>query len=397
MVSILDTTLREGEQTPGVYFSEHVKLAIANQLDRVGVTYIEAGHPFVGAEIYNAIKHLTYQPLNAIIGAHSRSLRKDVDLALECGVKFLGVFYCVSDHRLQNVFNKTLSSAIDQIADVIAYAKGLQPDLIVRFTPEDTVRSAFRNVVDASVAAVNAGADIISIADTTGFMIPHTGHNMYDYVRRLKETLAAHNAFPKIAVHCHNDRGLALTNALEGIKAGAEIIDATVLGLGERAGLVDLASLLNLLSDIRQDHKVWNLHELIPLYLMVSKYAQVPIPVNFPITGSNAFKHCAGVHTHAAQENPLHYQSLDPAPFGRKMEISLDHMSGVSSVRYALEQIGHGDPDQELVAEVLLRVKDIGRTGRTVDPDELAMIVNWVKETQKIETSTEQGTLCQSE
>ncbi len=397
MVEILDTTLREGEQTPGVYFSEHVKLAIATQLDRVGVTFIEAGHPFVGEAIYNAIKHLTYQPLNALIGAHSRSLRKDVDLALECGAKFLGVFYCVSDYRLQNVFNKTLRSAIDQIADVIAYAKGMQPDLIVRFTPEDTVRSQFQNVIDASVTAVNAGADIISIADTTGFMIPRTEHNMYDYVKQLKESLAAKNVHPKIAVHCHNDRSLALVNAIEGFKAGAEIIDATVLGLGERAGIVDLASLLSVLSDISKDHQKWNLQELIPLYQTVSKHAQIPIPVNFPITGSNAFKHCAGVHTHAAQENPLHYQSLDPKPFGRKMEISLDHMSGLSSVRFALDHIGHGELDQELAKEVLHLVKNVGRTGRTVDPDELAMIVNWVKETQKIETSTEQGKLCQSD
>lgn len=387
MVSILDTTLREGEQTPGVYFSEHVKLDIARQLNNVGVQFIEAGHPFVGKEIYDAVKHLAQQPFRSLVGAHARSLRKDVDMALECGVKFLGVFYCVSDERLQTVFNSNLNSAINQITDVIAYAKRQNPELIIRFTPEDTVRSAFQNVVDAAVASVQAGADIISVADTTGFMIPRSEHNMYDFVKRLKDTLARYDVYPTIAVHCHNDRGLALANALDGYFAGAEIIDASVLGLGERAGIVDLATITAMLAQLESEHERWDLKQLVPLYQMVSKFAQVPIPINFPITGENAFKHCAGVHTHAAQINPLHYQSLDPAPFGRQMEIALDHMSGISSLRYALSKIGVEDLDKELMNLVLERVKEVGRTGRTVALDELSMIVNWIKEKQKAETS----------
>ncbi len=396
MVSILDTTLREGEQTPGVYFSEHVKLDIARQLNNVGVKYIEAGHPFVGQEIYDAVKHLAQQPFRSLVGAHSRSLRKDVDLALECGVKFLGVFYCVSDERLQTVFNTNLNSAINQITDVIAYAKSQNPELIVRFTPEDTVRSAFQNVIDAAVASVQAGADIISVADTTGFMVPRSEHNMYDFVKRLKDTLASYDVYPTIAVHCHNDRGLALANAIDGYFAGAEIIDASVMGLGERAGIVDLATLAAMLTQLESKHECWDLKQLVPLYQMVSKFAQVPIPVNFPITGENAFKHCAGVHTHAAQVNPLHYQSLDPAPFGRQMEIALDHMSGISSLRYALAKIGVEDLDKEQMNIVLSRVKEVGRTGRTVALDELAMIVNWVKEKQKVEESTRKAVNCES-
>jgi len=379
MVSILDTTLREGEQTPGVYFPEHVKLEIANQLNKLGVTFIEAGHPLVSDEIYTAVKHIAAQPFNSLVGAHSRSLRKDVDLALECGVKFIGVFYCVSDDRLKHVFNTDLNGAIKQITNVIAYAKSMNPDLIIRFTPEDTVRSNFSNVVDVASEAVSAGADIISIADTTGFMIPHTENNMYDFVKHLKDSLASRDAYPKIAVHCHNDLGLAVANGFEGFRAGADIIDASVLGLGERAGIVDLATFLGILSQGFNGKHNWDLKQLIPLYKIVSHYADVPVPVNFPIVGKNAFKHCAGVHTHAAQLNPLHYQSLDPEPFGRKMEISLDHMSGVASIRHSLEKIGEEDLDRELVNEVLVKVKEVGQSGRTVSMEELAMIVNWVK------------------
>jgi len=373
MVSILDSTLREGEQTPGVYFPEHVKLAIARRLDQVGVSFVEAGHPNVSQEIQSAVKHLASQSFSFQIGAHARSLRQDVDAALDCGVSFLGIFYCVSDQRLSHVFNTNLASAINQITDVIAYAKEKKPDLMIRFTPEDTVRSSFKNVVEASVAAVQAGADIISVADTTGYMVPHSERSMYDFIRRLMDALTNRGVDPLIAVHCHNDCGLAVANAVEGYRAGAQIIDTSVLGLGERAGIVDLATILAVLSQTFSEKNPWRLDALYPLYKMVSKFAQVPIPINFPIMGENAFKHCAGVHTHAAQLDPLHYQSLDPHPFGREMEISLDHMSGISSLQHALGKI-HIEVDKEMSLNILQKIKEVGQSGRTVDLDELKML-----------------------
>ena len=248
MVWILDSTLREGEQTPGVYFDKHIKLAIANLLEEIGIDIIEAGHPMVTPEIHAAVKAIAQKKHNAIVGAHSRSLQSDVDLALECGVGFIGIFYCVSDERLNTVFKKDLDSAIKLITDVIKYAKSQKPDLLIRYTPEDTVRSQFDNVVKAAVAAVEAGADIISVADTTGYMVPGTKRSMYDYISRLIEEFGKRNLSPKVAVHCHNDRGLALANALDAYRAGANIIDAAALGLGERAGIVDLAQLLVVLS-----------------------------------------------------------------------------------------------------------------------------------------------------
>ncbi len=147
MAKILDTTLREGEQTPGVYFDGHIKLAIADLLDRVGVDIIETGHPVVSEDIHHAVEQIANRNLRAIIGAHSRSVRKDIDLALACGVGFIGIFYCVSDDRLNHVFKRDLNSAIDNITQCISYAKMNQPNLIIRYTPEDTVRSNFENVL----------------------------------------------------------------------------------------------------------------------------------------------------------------------------------------------------------------------------------------------------------
>ncbi len=378
MAKILDSTLREGEQTPGVYFDGHIKLALADLLDRVGVDIIEAGHPVVTEDIHTAVKQIANRNLNAIVGAHSRSVEKDIDLALECGVGFLGIFYCVSDDRLNHIFKKDLSSAIDQIVRCIRYAKESKPELLIRYTPEDTVRSKFENVLTASVAAIEAGADIISIADTTGFMIPGSDNNMYDYVSRLKEEFSRRSLSPQLAIHCHNDRGLALANALDGYRAGVDIIDASVLGLGERAGIVDLAQLITTLFDVYHDHSKWDARVLPELYSLVSKYAGVPIPVNQPVTGKNAFTHCAGVHTHAALSNPAHYQSLDPGIVGREMNVSLDHMSGISSLQWALEKRDIELNDEQL-ADVLHVVKSIGQKGRTVDLTELEHIVEWCK------------------
>lgn len=375
MVQILDSTLREGEQTPGVYFDPHIKLAIAHLLDDVGVDFIEAGHPRVGPEIHSVVRTLGGAGLKATVAAHARSLRDDVDMALDCGIGMLGIFYCVSDSRLAGVFQKRLDEAVEQIASVIAYAKQQQPSLLVRYTPEDTVRSELGNVVAATVAAVEAGADIISIADTTGLMVPGTPNNLHDYVVKLKSELDRRHLAPWIAVHCHNDRGLALANALDAVRAGADIIDVSVLGLGERAGIVDMAQLMATLDqDFHVEHN-WRLDKLPELYALVSQYAGVPIPRNYPIVGANAFTHCAGVHTQAANQNPLHYRSLDPTVFGRVEQVCLDHMSGGASIDYGLRQLGIEDVDAETRRRLLAEVKSIGQKGRTVSTEELAHLV----------------------
>jgi 2-isopropylmalate synthase len=378
LVWILDSTLREGEQTPGVYFDKHIKLAIANLLEEIGVDIIEAGHPMVTPEIHEAVKSIAQKGYKAIVGAHSRSMQSDVDLALECGVGFIGIFYCVSDERLNTVFKKDLDTAIKLITDIIKYAKNQNPNLLIRYTPEDTVRSQFENVVKASSAAIEAGADIISVADTTGYMVPGTKRSMYDYISRLIEELDNRNLHPKIAVHCHNDRGLALANALDAYRAGANIIDATTLSLGERAGIVDLAQLLTVL---KMDYGInkWNLTKIVELYDLVSKHSHIPIPANYPITGKNAFTHCAGVHTHAASINPMHYESLNPEIFGRERTFSLDHMSGIASLRYALKLIVEDGLDDAHQQDVLKEVKSVGQHGRTVDLAELKHIVDAVK------------------
>jgi 2-isopropylmalate synthase len=381
MVRILDSTLREGEQTPGVCFPAHVKLAIARQLDQVGVEIIEGGHPAVTPEIEAALRSLAAADLDATVGAHARSLNRDVDLALDCGVGFLGVFYCVSDARLDH-HATDLTRAVDQVARVIGRARERAPELMIRYTPEDTVRSSFANVVAAATAAVEAGADVISVADTTGWMMPGGERSLHDYVQRLREALDSAGVQPLLAVHCHNDRGLAVANALDAVRAGADIVDVSVMGLGERAGIVDLGTLLTVLE---ADHgaEAWDLTGLSELYALVSRFSGVPLPVHFPITGANAFRHCAGVHSQAALADPLHYQSLDPALVGRQPSLSLDHMSGMAALQHAVERLGEEFDDPELRRRVLAAVKQAGQSGRIVDELELRCILDWCRELER--------------
>ena len=374
MVRILDTTLREGEQTPGVAFPVHVKIALAESLERLGVDIVEAGHPVVDKEIERGVRLLAARRGEIRVGAHARSLKGDVDMALSCGVSFLGLFYCVSRERLTEG-NRTLSQAIESVTSLIREVKGRAPQVMVRYTPEDTVRTAWPDVAAVALEAARAGADVISVADTTWYMVPGTENNLYDYTLRMRESLVRGGVNPMLAVHCHNDRGLALANALDAYRAGVDIIDASVLGLGERAGIVDLAQLMVALRSGWNEGERWDLTQLPELYRRVSRFSGIPVPPLAPVVGENAFSHCAGIHTQAAIRNPLHYQSLDPITVGRCSRVVLDHMAGTSALLYALRNLGEEDVGEDRLKEILLRVKEVGRLGRTVDREELGFIV----------------------
>lgn len=374
MVRILDTTLREGEQTPGVAFPVHAKIALAEGLERLGVDIVEAGHPVVDKEIERGVRLLAARRGEIRVGAHARSLKGDVDMALSCGVSFLGLFYCVSRERLTEG-NRTLSQAIESVTSLIREVKGRAPQVMVRYTPEDTVRTAWPDVAAVALEAARAGADVISVADTTGYMVPGTENNLYDYTLRMRESLVRGGVNPMLAVHCHNDRGLALANALDAYRAGVDIIDASVLGLGERAGIVDLAQLMVALRSGWNEGERWDLTQLPELYRRVSRFSGIPVPPLAPVVGENAFSHCAGIHTQAAIRNPLHYQSLDPITVGRCSRVVLDHMAGTSALLYALRNLGEDDVGEDRLKEILLRVKEVGRLGRTVDREELGFIV----------------------
>ncbi|MFH1848988.1 MAG: homocitrate synthase [archaeon] len=337
-VQILDSTLREGEQTPGVSFNIRQKLEIARLLDEFGVDIIEAGHPAVSPDIMNGVKAITAENLDAEILAHSRALLPDVDMALDSGADWIGIFFSVSDRSLEERFRKSIGDATAVITKAIEYAK--DHGLRVRYTPEDTVRSNFTTVIQVAKAAVEAGADRISIADTSGIMTPL---KMYDFISRFKEEVHA-----PLNVHCHNDLGMAVANSLTAVEAGVTVVDTCVNGLGERTGIAPLAELCTALRLVYKNNEDWNMNLIPKLSKTVAKYSGIRISPLAPIVGENAFSHCAGLHTAAVLMNPEHYESIPSDMVGRKRKIVIDKFAGKAAIQYKLQQLRISPTEKEL-------------------------------------------------
>lgn len=360
-VQVLDATLREGEQTPGVSLAPDRKVEIARRLDRVGVDYVEAGHPAVAPAVAEGVRRVAAEDLDADVVAHARALRSDVDDALDLDADWVGIFFAVGDRSLEERFRVDLDLALERIADTVEYAK--DHGLGVRYTPEDTVRSAFDNVRRAAQVAVEAGADRISVADTAGGMTPW---RMEAFVGRLDDAVPV-----PLHVHCHDDLGLAVANSLAAVRAGACCVDVAVNGLGERAGITDLAAFLAA-ARVHGDVDGFDLEEIPDLSRLVAEASGVDVAPTRPVVGANAFTHNAGLHVSAVLQDPWHYEVLAAEEVGRQRDVCIDRFSGRQALRHAVERLGYR-PDDEALDALLSAVKE-GDGRRLGDDDLLALI-----------------------
>ena len=358
MVEILDSTLREGEQTPGVTFSVNEKIIIAQLLDEFGVDIIEAGHPRVSEDIYRGVTEITNQGFKAEVLAHCRAMKEDIDIALSCDVDWVGIFFCVSNRRLEQPFRSDIHKASNLIADTIEYAK--DHGLKVRYTPEDAVRTDYESLIKVSQAAAQAGVDRISIADTVGAMNPR---RMYDLIKKLRSDIKV-----KLNVHCHNDLGLATANALAAYEAGVTMIDVSVNGLGERVGITPLSEFCLALHSLYSEKNNWNLEILPQLSQTVSDFSGINISPNTPIIGENAFSHNAGLHVAAVLHDPAHYEIIPPALVGRKRTFILDKMASTQTIKQKLQNMGLATNDNN-VGRIMHYVKS--KEKGTVSDEEL--------------------------
>jgi homocitrate synthase len=349
IMEILDTTLREGEQTPYVNFTIDEKIQIARMLDQIGVDMIEAGDPSVSPNVATAIQRISALNLKAEIVAHSIASRAGIDKAKACGANRVAIFYATSKIHLDAKLHKSQDQALDIITEHIKYARGL--GLKVRYTPEDATRTDFDFLVRICNAAIEAGADRISFADTLGIMQPHV---FYDRVSALREKLLP----CKIDLHCHDDYGLALANAMAGIRAGADCIHTTINSMGERTGIPDLAETIVAFHNLEGVEK-YNVELLMEASTYLEKISGFFLAPNKPITGQNAFSHKSGVHTNGILKDPRTYEPFDPAILGRERKIVIDKYTGKSAVQSRLDEYGIKVSDAELEV-IVTRIKNMG-------------------------------------
>jgi len=366
-VNIFDTTLRDGEQTPGVSLAIDEKLEIAHQLDMLSVDVIEAGSPMSSEGEKKAVKEIAKAGLKAEICGLARAMREDINAALECDVNSVHTFISTSNVQMKHAIGLTPEQVLSATVDSVEYIK--DHGLICEFSPMDATRSEMRFLKRVCKAAEEAGADRINIPDTVGVMTPPS-------MRKLIEDVKTVVKIP-ISVHCHDDFGMAVANSLAAVEAGATQVHATINGLGERAGNAALEEVVMALHLIYKRKTGINTRLLYGTSQLVSRLTGIPIQPNKAIVGGNAFAHESGIHTRGVTVVPLTFEPIKPELVGRRRKLVAGKLAGTRGVKAELEETGI-HPNEEQLKEIVRRVKELGDKGKTVTDADLMAIAGAV-------------------
>lgn len=354
-IRILDSTLREGEQHPGVSFTIKQRIQIAWMLDSFGVDQIEIS-PVVSPDHAEATKTIIKQGLRADIVAHTRALKSDVDIAIDCGATWVATYMGISDIHISAKLKITREEAKIRALEVADYIKA--HGLKSRFTMEDASRTEPTFLIEMCKEMNRRGIERISIPDTVGIMRPR---GMYNLVKMVHDSIDTSKT--ALDVHCHNDVGLALANELAGCEAGADQLHTTIDGFGERTGIPSLAEAAVALTLIYRSNNDLRLHMLKDLSRTIAEYVRMPVPESKPIVGDSAYKHKAGTHLAAILRNPAAYEIIEPKIVGNRRKIVFGELVGKNGAAYLLSLLGleTGKHEAETLARGLkeLRMGDI--------------------------------------
>lgn len=331
-ITILDSTLREGEQHPGVSFTNKQRIQIAWLLDSFGVNQIEIS-PVVSHDHFEATKTIIKQGLKADILAHVRALKSDVEVALDCNATWVATYMGISDIHLSTKLKISREEAKIRALEVADFIKS--HGLKSRFTMEDASRTDPSFLIEMCKEMNSRGIERISIPDTVGIMRPQ---GMYNLVKMIYDNIDT--KISSLDVHCHNDVGLALANALAGCEAGANQIHTTIDGFGERTGIPSLAETAVALSVIYGMPNDFRLHMLKDLSRTIVSYTHIETPESKPIVGESAYKHKAGTHLAAILQNPSAYEILEPRLVGNRRKIVFGELAGKNGAAYLLSLLG---------------------------------------------------------
>ena len=376
-IQILDTTLREGEQTPGVSFTTDQKVKIVEMLCDFGVDFIELGHPVVSPDIYRTIQKVNKLNIEPQTVVHSRLKKSDIDDAISLKASWVGLFFDASNDRLSTKYGFNKEKSLALINESILYAK--KNGLKIRFTAEDASRTDLDYLLKIGELVENAGADRFGFADTVGILHPQK-------VSEVITKLVDHLNIP-IHAHFHNDFGLATANALQAVQSGVSCIDVTVNGLGERSGITSMAEITASIDELLHIKNSWNFKVISNLSSFVDEITNNIVQNIRPITGYNSFTHNAGLHAASVIKDPTTYESMSPKKYGQIRNILIDKFSGKEAVDYRIKKLGF-NLSNEFLIQILSVIKSKPEITKWNDEALLSVIKSIQKESFKKPSKT---------
>jgi 2-isopropylmalate synthase len=373
---IFDTSLRDGEQSPGCSMNTDEKLRLAHKLEQLGVDIIEAGFPVASTGDFEAVKLVANEIRGTRIAALARCMKHDIEIAWDAiqgaARPRIHTFLATSDIHLSFKLKMTRSDALRQAHDSVAFARSLCED--VEFSPEDATRSDLDFLCDVLQAVVDAGATTLNIPDTVGYTTPTEYGNLIRTIRARVKGMEQ----VTISSHCHNDLGLAVANSLAAVSAGARQVECTINGIGERAGnasLEEVVMALYVRNDLYPVQCGVQRHELYGASQALSEIIGSQVQPNKAIVGRNAFAHEAGIHQHGVLSNPLCYEIMTPESVGMLGDrIVLGKHSGRHALVYRFKQLGIEVSHDELDALYTKFTQLADRKKKVYDQDLISMV-----------------------
>ncbi len=367
MVRIFDTTLRDGEQTPGVSLTPNDKLEIARKLDELGVDVIEAGSAITSKGEREGIKLITKEGLNAEICSFVRALPVDIDAALECDVDSVHLVVPTSPIHMKYKLRKTEKEVLETALKAVEYAK--EHGLIVELSAEDATRSDVNFLIKLFNEGEKVGADRACVCDTVGILTPQKSQELF---KKITE-----NVNLPVSAHCHNDFGMATANTCSAVLGGAVQCHVTVNGVGERAGNASLEEVVTALKILYGYDTNIKMEKLYEVSRIVSRLMKIPVPPNKAIVGDNAFAHEAGIHVDGLIKNTETYEPIKPEMVGNRRRIILGKHSGRKALKYKLDLMGIKVNDDQL-NKIYEKVKEFGDLGKYISDADLFAIIREV-------------------
>ncbi|WP_099222311.1 2-isopropylmalate synthase [Listeria costaricensis] len=375
-IQFFDTTLRDGEQTPGVNFNVKEKVQIALQLEKLGVDVIEAGFPISSPGDFECVKAISEAVKHSSVTGLARCVEKDIDRAKEAlkdaAKPQLHIFLATSDVHMKYKLKMTREEVLASIKHHVTYAR--QHFDIVQFSPEDATRTERSFLIEAVRTAIDAGAKVINIPDTVGYTNPTEFGQLF---RDLRENIPTFDEVT-FSSHCHDDLGMAVANSLAAIENGATRVEGAINGIGERAGntaLEEVAVALHIRKDFYQAETSITLNQIKATSDLVSRLSGMPVPRNKAVIGGNAYAHESGIHQDGVLKNPDTYEIITPALVGvEKNSLPLGKLSGRHAFITRMTELGYALSEEEQ-NESFRRFKQLADVKKEVTEDDLHALI----------------------